>query len=149
MSQPHHHVFNALQQSIVKGVNVQAILPHLITRGVIPPEESHRYESKSGMKILIGFLRNKSFEEFLTFVECIFITQQQDPSKSKALPVIDAIIKAVEDFDQRNNTNHAEKIESIKSTYITTSGTESVGAEAEPHPAFPSESAVGTRSDGK
>lgn len=61
MTQPHHHVFNALQQSIIKGVNVQAVLPHLVSKGVIPEADLRRYDSKSGMKILIRVLEKQNF----------------------------------------------------------------------------------------
>ncbi len=119
MTQPHHHVFNALQQSIIKGVDVKAILQHLVRKGVIPESHKSRYETRSGMKILIGYLRNRSFEDFLLFVECIFLTQQQDPSKSKGSTVIESIIRAVQDFDQRMNTSYSERVIAIQLKYLS------------------------------
>lgn len=83
-------------------------------------------------------------------MECIFLTQREDPSKSKALPVIDSIIKAVEDFDQRMNTGFAAKVIAIKSTYMA-SASVCVGAEAEADTALKLSSmqVSSTQSDGK
>lgn len=96
----------------------------MVSNKVIPEADLPRYESKSGMKILIGFLRNKTYEDFLKFVECIFLTQRDDPSKSKALPVVESMIRAVQDFDQREGTNCAEKITAIKKKYMFSTGGE-------------------------
>lgn len=119
MTLPHHHVFNALQQSIIKSVDIQAILPHLVSNKVIPVADLPRYESKNGMKILIGFLRNQTYEDFLKFVECIFLTQRDDPSKSKAAPVVDYMIRAVQDFDQREKKSYAKEIIAVKLKYMS------------------------------
>lgn len=118
MTQPHHHVFNALQQSIIKGLT-NDIFEHLVLKGVIPESDvESRYETRNGIKILIGYLRNRSFEDFLLFVECIFLSQQQDPSKSKGSTLVESMVRAVQDFDQRNNTNYSERIIAVQSKYL-------------------------------
>ena len=120
MTQPHHHVFNALQQAIIKGVKIEAVLYHLVDRKVIPENDKERYEKnpKNGMKILISFLRNQSYETFLDFVECIFLAQKDAPPSKVQITIVDSMIKAVQDFDQRNNSNHAKSIIDIQYKYM-------------------------------
>lgn len=120
MSQPHHHVYNALQQAIIKTVKIEGVLQHLIDKEVIPEAHRERYKKNptNGMKILIAYLRNQSFETFLDFVECIFLAQKEVPSKVQSVPVVESMVKAVQDFDQRNNSTHAEKIIAIQEKYM-------------------------------
>ncbi len=115
MAQPHHHIFNALQQAIIKKVKIEAVLPHLVQKKVIPESDIKKYEGnfKNGMKILINYLRNRSYETFLDFAECIFLAQKE-PSETK---IVDSMIKAVQEFDQRNNSTHAQRIADIQQKY--------------------------------
>lgn len=118
MTQPHHHVFNALQQAFVKGVKIEAILDHLVQEKVIQESTISRYKSKNGMKILISYLRNQSYDTFLKFVECIFRGQVDDPSKVQSVSVVDSIIKALEDFDERNATSYAKDVVEIQNKHL-------------------------------
>lgn len=120
MGEPHHHVFNALQQVIIRNVKIEPIFPHLIEKKVVPESDKPHYLSKpkNGMKILISYLRNQSFETFLNFVECIFLAQRDLPSKSQAVPVVESIVRAVEDFDMRNQSSHAKTIIAIQHKYL-------------------------------
>ncbi len=119
MTEPHHHVFNALQQAVIRGVKIEAILPHLVQKKIIPEADTKRYESnpQNGMKILISYLRNRSYETFLDFTECIFLAQKESPAKAQST-IIDSMIMAVQDFDQRNNTTHAQGIIDIQQKYM-------------------------------
>lgn len=143
MTQPHHHVFNALQQVIIKSVKIEAILGSLVEKKVITASDASRYKDKpkNGMKILISYLRNRSFETFLDFVECIFLAQGEAPSKVQSVPVVESMIIAVQDFDQRNNTTHTERLVAIQEKYLKQK--EEVVEEAEhtvEQPTAPSES---------
>lgn len=119
MTEPHHHVFNALQQAIIRGVKVEALLPHLVHKKAIPESDIRRYEAhpKNGIKILISYLRNQSYNTFLDFVECIFLAQKDSPAKVQST-VVDSMIVAVQDFDQRKSTAHAKKIIDIQQKYM-------------------------------
>lgn len=122
MTQPHHHVINALQQAIIRGVKIDAILPHLIEKEVIPEANVQLYQSQqpksnNGMKILISYLRNQSYETFLGFTECIFLAQRDAPSKVQST-VVDSMIIAVQDFDRQNSTTHAQSIVDIQQKYM-------------------------------
>ena len=118
MTQPHHHVFNALSQGITKSVKIDAILTHLSDKRVIPENFVSTLKSKNGMKILISYLRNRSFKTFLVFVECIFLAQGDAPSKVQSVSIVESMIKAVKDFDERNSTSYAKDIEVIEQKYI-------------------------------
>ena len=86
----------------------------------MPESERPHYldKPKNGMKILISYLRNQSFETFLNFVECIFLAQRDIPSQATAAPVVESMVKAVEDFDTQNKTSHAEAIVAIQHKYL-------------------------------
>lgn len=120
MGEPHHHVFNALQQVIIRNVKIQSIFPHLVEKQVVPASDAPHYSGKpkNGMKILISYLRNQSFETFLNFVECIFLAQRDTPSQATAVPVVESIVRAVEDFDTRKKTSHAKTIVAIQHKYL-------------------------------
>lgn len=119
MTEPHHHVFNAVQQDILRGVKILAVLPHLVDKKVIPESQVEWYagQPKNGMKILISYLRNQSYETFLNFVECIFLAQRDSPAQVQST-VVRSMTAAVQDFDQRNNTTHAERIIDIQQKYM-------------------------------
>ncbi len=118
MSEPHHHVFNALQQAITKSVKTQNVIGHLIQKGVIKENDRNTYaSSKNGMKILIAFLRNKNYDTFLEFVDSIYLAQKDSPSTVQST-IVDSIIMAVQDFDQRNDKNHAERVIAIQNKHM-------------------------------
>ena len=112
MTMPHHYVFHVLNKEIIKCVRVEAILEHLVSKKVIPDSDVaiYRDRPRSGMKILIGYLRNQSFETFLSFVECIFEAQRDAPAKVKAVPVVESMIRAVQDFDEREQSSYTERL---------------------------------------
>lgn len=119
-SEPHHHVFYLCEAAIIRGVKIEAVLDHLIEKKVVPKSDIPRYSDKpkNGMKILIGYLKNRSFQTFLDFVECILLAQWDAPSKAQSMTVVDSIIKAVEDFDQRNDTSWTDDVRAIQQKYI-------------------------------
>ena len=133
MTEPHHHVFNAVQKDILKGVKILAVLPYLVEKKVIPESQAEWYESqpKNGMKILISYLRNQSYETFLDFVECIFLAQRDSPAKVQST-VVGSMTAAVQDFDQRNSTTHAERIISIQQKYMKQVEEEATKVQVEP-----------------
>lgn len=119
-SQPHHHVFYLCEQAIIRSVKIEAVLHHLIDKKVVPESDIPRYSDKpkNGMKILIGYLKNRSFQTFLEFVECILLAQGEDPSKAQSVTVVESIIKAVEEFDLRNDTHWADDVIAIQQKYM-------------------------------
>ena len=120
MGQPHHHVYMALEKAIIKDVQIEPLIPHLISRKVLQESDIQHCQSrpKNGMKILIGYMRNQSFEAFLSFVECIFEAQRDAPSKVQAVPVVESMIRAVRDFDAKSHTTHAERLITIQGRYV-------------------------------
>ena len=110
MSQCHHHVFNALQREISK-IPFEALRPILLERGVIPPTLDRQCNTKDGMKIVVGYIRNQDFETFLKFVECICIARDANASVEKH--ILDSIFSVVQDFDARNFTRHSVQVEKI------------------------------------
>ncbi len=108
---PQRHVFYALQHAISREVKIKAILPHLVQKKVIPEGDIKKYEDpKKGIKHLINFLRSLSFETFLDFIECILLVERE-------APIVDSIIKAVQEFDQQNNSTYAQKIADVQQKY--------------------------------
>ena len=79
----------------------------MIEKKVIPESDIPRYanKTKNSMKILVGYLKNRSFETFLDFVECILLAQGEDPSKAQSATVVDSIVKVLEEFDLQNGTS--------------------------------------------
>ena len=115
MTQPHHHVFNVLEQEISRGVVIEPLLPLLLQKGVIQQSNKTMFESrKNGMRILVGYLRSKDYDTFVRFVECIYEAQQSPEGSSKIyLPIVKSIKQIVTDFDSRHNTQHVLKIDEI------------------------------------
>lgn len=118
---PHHHVFYLLQTALIRSVGIKALLPLLVERKVVPEEDASLYDKQqNGMKILIFYLKNQSFETFLDFVECILLAQEKAPSKVQSVTVVDSIIKALKEFDEKNSTSHAETVVAIQKKYLKT-----------------------------
>ena len=111
MSQPHHHVFNALQREIYRSVPFEVLRPILLQQGVVPPFIDKSCDTKNGIKIVVGYLRNEGFDKFLKFVECICIAQ--DTSAKVEKQILDSILTVVQDFDVRNSTEHSVQVEKI------------------------------------
>ena len=130
MSEPHHYVFYVLNKDIIKCVKMEAVLGHLVSKKVIPDSDVALYRDRprSGMNILIGYLKNQSFETFLSFVECIFEGQRDAPAKVQAVPVVESMIRAVQDFDAKNQTTHAERVVVIQEKYLKQLHTETQSA---------------------
>ena len=119
-SLPHQFVFDVLTQDIIKSVKVEAVLTHLLVREVITRRDFDRYikQPKNGMKILIGYLRDKTYDTFLEFVECIFLAQGDDPSKVQSVPVVESMILALQDLDKRQQTTYTEQLVAVKEKYL-------------------------------
>ena len=115
MTQPHHHVFNVLEQEISRGVSIEHLLPLLLQKGVIHQSNKSMFESsKNGMRILVGFLRSKDYDTFVHFVECIYEAQRSPGGSTKIyVPIVKSIKQIVTDFDSRYNTQHVLKIDEI------------------------------------
>ena len=118
MSQPHHHVFNALQREIYRGVPIEQLLPILLSKGVVKQESAHLYSSKNGIKVLVGYLRKKDFGTFMKFVECICLAHETPTGGSKVeKPIVAAIRSVINDFDKRNETNYAAEVDRVISNF--------------------------------
>ena len=123
MSAPHHHVFNAMQREIYHSIVVEPLLPVLKDRGVISPEQDKlfREKSKNNIKILVGILRNQSFETFLSFVECICIAHEGPEGEGKVeKPIVVSMRNVVEDFDSQHNTEYVKRVDEIIDRYKKT-----------------------------
>ena len=115
MTQPHHHVFNVLEQEISRGVGIEPLLPLLLQKGVIQQSNKSMFESsKNGMRILVGYLRSKDYDTFVRFVECIYEAHRSPGGSIKIyVPIVKSIKQIVADFDSRHNTQHVLKIDEI------------------------------------
>lgn len=116
MTQPHHHVFNVLEQEISRELSIEPLLPPLLQKGVIQQSNKSMFESsKNGMRILVGYLRSKDYDTFVRFVECIYEAAHQSPEGSSKIyiPIVKSIKQIVTDFDSRHNTQHVLKIDEI------------------------------------
>ena len=80
----------------------------LLERGVIPPSVDEHCNTRDGIQKVVGYLRNKDFETFLKFVECICIA---DTGVNKK--ILDSIFCAVQDFDARKSTQYSVRVEQI------------------------------------
>ena len=113
MSQPHHFLFNELQRAIQKCVPVDPLIPFLLEKNVIKKEDIAKYtDPKVGMKRLTSSLRNKDFDTFVKFVDCICAAGYKDPSVK--LSIVSSIRSALEVFDKDNNTSFASRISGLK-----------------------------------
>ena len=123
MSAPHHHVFNAMQREIYHKVEVEPLLPILKDRGVISPEQNKLFKQKSrkNIKILVGILRNQTFETFLSFIECICIAHESPEGEGKVeKPIVVSMRNVVEDFDLKHNTEYVKRVDEIIDRYMKT-----------------------------
>ena len=98
---------------------LEAVLPALRDRGIV--REGGRLESlikRGGMKVLTGYLRNQDFDTFLAFVECV-CAASGDPEMSRKVDwnVVESIRHVVKDFDERNRTEHCERVSAILERY--------------------------------
>lgn len=115
MSEPHHHVYNALQREIYRSVPAEQLLPMLLDKGVVQQKLADQIRmSPFGTKILVGYLRNQDFETFLKFLECICIAHETPEGGSKVeKPIVMTIRSVVADFDQRNDTKYTAEVDEI------------------------------------
>ena len=123
MTQPHHDVFNRIHSLIEKDVKVADVAEHLVEKKIIKADDVSRYKSKPknrGMVALVQLLRNRSFETFLDFVECIFLAQGAPPGKLKSIPVVESIIVAVQEFDKQHQSSHADRVIAVQEKYMQT-----------------------------
>ena len=114
MSQPHHHVFNALQREIFRSVPFEVLRPILLQNGVIPPSIDQSCDKGNGMRIVVGYLRNEGFDKFLKFVECICIAKDSPRVEKR---ILDSILSVLQDFDAKNSTQHRIQVEQIIGEY--------------------------------
>ena len=115
MSQPHHHVFNALQREICRSVPFEVVRPILLQQGVVPPSIDISCDKRNGTKLVVGYLRNEGFDKFLRFVECICIAV--DTSTRVEKQILNSILSVVQDFDVRNSTQYGVQVEKIIKRY--------------------------------
>ena len=119
MSEPHHYVLISLRTAIIRNVKLEAVLQHMVKRKVVPKSQYFgKPKSKNGMNYLIGYLQNKSFDEFLGFVECILIAQGADPSKAQSVTIVDSIVKALKEYDSKDGTCWVDYVTEIRQRYV-------------------------------
>lgn len=124
MTQPHHFVFNELDSVIRKSAKIEHLLPLLVKRKVISDslQQQCRVAGKQGMKFLTSYLRNKDFDTFITFLECIQEAADEHPGEVK-VTVLENIHEAVKHFDKRSQggvqTNYADRIPGVKKKSVT------------------------------
>ena len=112
MSQPHHFVFNELQKAIQKCVPIEPLIPLLLEKKIIKDADLPKFRAKHGMKYLTSFLRNKDFDVFVSFVDCIITAGRRDPSVN--LSIVTSIQGAIEGFDRSHGTSHSAQISGLK-----------------------------------
>lgn len=117
MSQPHHFVFNELQRAIQASVPIEPLLPYLLKKEIIKETDVKKFSGKNGMRNLTSALRNKSYETFVRFVECIIEAGSSDPSVK--LSIVQPIEKAVVQFDKEHGTTHASTLQSRKKSELS------------------------------
>lgn len=69
------------------------------------------------MKRLTSQLRNRNFDTFLKFVECILRSGSENPKIN--LSIVESIHRAVANFDERNGTNYASLVLHTKEQCVT------------------------------
>ena len=72
---------------------------------------------KNGMKRLTSQLRNRDFDTFLKFVECILRAGSENPKIN--LSIVESIQRAIANFDERNGTSHASLVLRLKEQCVT------------------------------
>ena len=112
MSQPHHFVFNELQRVIQKCVPIEPLIPFLLEKKIIKETDLPKFRTKNGMKYLTSFLRNRDFDVFVNFVDCITAAGARDPSVN--LSIVTSIQSAVEGFDRSHGTSHSAQLSGLK-----------------------------------
>ena len=114
MSEPHHYVFNELERTIWKEIPFDLLKPHLLARGVVSDELVSKCTArpKRAVKILTSVLRNKNFDVFVDFVQCIIDAEldAEQGSETVDFSVVDSITSAVKHFDSTHESHHADKI---------------------------------------
>ena len=115
MSEPHHYVFNALETVIYRSAPFEVLRPILLLQGVIPPFIDKSCDTNNGIKIVVGYLRNKGFDKFLKFVECICIAR--DKNARVNTQILGSILCAVKDFDGKYATEHHVQVEKINKRF--------------------------------
>ena len=123
MAQPHHYVFDSVHHVIEKDVKVADIAVHLVDKKIIKTADASRYERKPknrGMAPLLQRLRNRSFETFLDFVECIFLAQGAPSGKLKSIPVVESIIEVVRDYDKQHQSEYTDRVIAVREKYVQT-----------------------------
>ena len=89
----------------------------MLERGVIPHSLDRQCDTKNGMKIVVGYLRNQDFETFLKFVECICVAREANAKVEKQ--ILDSIFSAVQDFDVKKSTHCSSQVEKIMERFQT------------------------------
>ena len=118
MAQPHHHVCNILRGALIKEFKWGDIRPHLEERKAIPENVIKRCDSKpkKGTEVALSYVRNQTYETFLKFAECLFLTQI-DITCSVESKVVNSLIEAVEDFDQEKGTDYSKRLIDLRQKY--------------------------------
>lgn len=115
MSEPHHHVFNAIQPQINESVTISDVLPQLAQSGILSSAmiEKIKKSPKKAMKLLTSHLRLKDFDAFLAFFRFIAEKNEADYGGKKYMNVLQSIQEVVLDFDSKFGTNHCSKLQEI------------------------------------
>ena len=117
MTQPHHHVFNALEPLLHRKVPILPLIPILTEKGVISSEqESWFRDEQNGIKILTGYLRNKDYDTFLNFMESVFEAGARSDG-TVDFSLMKSVRQVVADFDVKFETAHADRIQEIIDRY--------------------------------
>ena len=136
MSEPHHHVFNAIQPQIQEGVptkQIQPLLDLLVQNGVIK-KAMVPVAKRAGIKVVCGYLRNQDFETFLKFVECLCKICSDKPGEfMKTIPpALNSIVEVTKHYDSEYNSEYTERVTAIMEQYELVEKTTAV-VETEEH----------------
>ena len=104
MTQPHHHVFNVLQGEINRHVSLPPLLDSLEREGIAPEHLLDKFKRRDGMKYMTGYLRSRDYDTFVKFIQCMCETSD------KNMAIVESVRDTVNDFDKRNETDHAKRI---------------------------------------
>ena len=121
MTEPHHHVFYAVQpiiQECLPKKVIQPLLKLLVQNGVIK-QSLVPIAERTGIKVVCGYVRNQDFETFLKFVECMCkLCSDQPEGLIKAIPpALNSIVEATKHYDKEYNSEYTERVTAIMEHY--------------------------------
>ena len=121
MTEPHHHVFYAVQPTIQECLPkkvIQPLLKLLVQNGVIKQSLVPLAE-RTGIKVVCGYVRNQNFETFLKFVECMckLCSDQPDELVKNIPPALNSIVEATKHYDSDYNSGYTKRVTAIMEQY--------------------------------